>query len=210
MLVVNKKDKKNNNSKFDNNQPAKKVWTYRLGEWLHCKKERKGHEESSSAIDAVYFMRTKSTREPAFGWSRIAGKSSVTDSRLESTVLGRRALRLPMKPPTKFRMESPEMAGVKPEVGFHGPLDGGVVTLTERSRKPASWLMAASRHGLLSKTSEAERLRKRAISSWILPALNTAPGIEAIMYVIVALSGPSLVELQIWGGKGMPDSREEM
>ena len=70
----------------------------------------------------------------------MAGISSLTDSRLLSMMLfGLRTLRLPMKPPTKLRRDSPEMAGLKPEVGLDSPsIRGGVVTLTDRPRNPAS------------------------------------------------------------------------
>merc|ERR1712198_542672 len=97
-------------------------------------------------------------------------------------LFGLRTLRLPMKPPTKLRRDSPEMAGLKPEVGLDSPSIRGGVTLTDRPRNPASSFWAASANGFLSMASEAERFRKREISSWILPALNTAPGMEAISF----------------------------
>jgi len=126
----------------------------------------------------LHFMRTKSVIEPALGKLRMAGTSSLTDSRLLSTTaLGRRTLMLPIKPPTRFRRDSPEMAGLMPDKGVDGLLVGGEVTLTERPRNSMSSPVSS---GFRSMASEAERLRNREISSWILPALKTAPGIEAI------------------------------
>jgi len=100
--------------------------------------------------------------------------------------LGFMMLMLPMRPPTKLRRDSPEMAGMRPEVAglppemeVDGLETGGEVILTERPRNSVSW--AASMKVLQSMASEAERFRKREISSWILPALKTAPGIEAIL-----------------------------
>jgi len=98
----------------------------------------------------------------------------------------------------------PEMAGLKPEVGLDSPsIRGGVVTLTDRPRNPASSFWAASAKGFLSMASEAERLRKREISSWILPALNTAPGMEAILfwYFAVARNDLKSVERNAFFGK---------
>ena len=75
----------------------------------------------------------------------IAGKSSLTDSRLESICLGRRTLRLPMKPPTRLRRESPEMAGLRPEMaGLRSEVDGPLPVLGERWRNAAvSWWSGA-------------------------------------------------------------------
>lgn len=70
------------------------------------------------------------------------------------------------------------MAGLIPDKGVDGLLADGEVTLTERPRNSMS--SPVSLNGVRSIASEAERLRKREISSWILPALKTAPGIEAI------------------------------
>ena len=76
----------------------------------------------------------------------MAGKSSLTDSRLESmTFLGLMMLMLPMSPPTKLRRDSPEMAGIRPEVaglppdsGVDGLETGGEVMLTDRPRNSVS------------------------------------------------------------------------
>jgi len=156
-----------------------------------------------------YFMWTKSVMEPAFGWLRIAGKSSLTESRLESVCLGRRTLRLPMNPPTKLRIESPEMAGLRPEEGVDGVLLGGVVTLTERWRKAAiSSFFEASSNGLWSAAVDPDRLRKLEISAWILPVLNTAPGIEAILSCLFAFANAWVepwwdVGMRCWVGMWM-------